>query len=180
MSCRNCTPASGAKPPLRCPECGAVFKGDLVATLRPPFDPLGRYRAAVLAVVAVIALLAVWQFARGGIMAALPLVQVLIFGAFVALIRTVFQLSPVRVYEHGIELDIPRSINKSVYLPWSQVDRYEIDAHRLRYTWRPEGLIVLRDGRDPARWPYLYFPRALRITDPRIAERLRALLPATT
>jgi hypothetical protein len=153
-----------------------VFKGALIASLRPPFDLLGPHRLAIVAVFVTVGLLWVWRFAQGGIMATLPLSQVLLVGGFAAITRAAVLLSSVRVFEHGIERDIPRSMNKSVYLSWERIDHYQIDGHALRYRWRRGALTVLRDGRYPARWPHWYFPRALTLPDARMADKVRVLL----
>jgi hypothetical protein len=155
---------------------GAVDKGALVAEVRAPFDLLGRHRVAILVTLGVVVCIAAVQIARGAIASLLPLANLLIVALFVLANRVAFLLCPVRVYELGIEFTIPRSWNKSAYLAWEQIQHYELDEHVLRYTWRPNGVVVLRNGDEPGRWPILYFPRALRIPDADTRTRLRVIL----
>jgi hypothetical protein len=155
---------------------GAVDKGALVAEVRAPFDLLGRYRVAILVALGVVVCIAAVEIARGAVASLLPLGNLLIIALLVLANRVWFLLCPVRVYEHGIEIDIPRSGNKSAYLAWEHIQHYELDEHGLRYTWVPKGVTVLRNGYAPAWWPILYFPRALRIPDADTRTRLRAIL----
>jgi len=69
----------------------------------------------------------------------------------------------IRVYEHGLEVDIPRSMNKSAWLPWSALVKYEWEGDILRYSWDPNRLVVLANGRERARWQAGSFPNAVCI-----------------
>jgi hypothetical protein len=153
-----------------------VDKGALVAEVRAPLDLLGRHRVAILVTLGVVVCIAAVQIARGAVASLLPLGNLLVIALLVLANRVWFLLCPVRVFEHGIEIDLPRSGNKSAYLAWEQIQHYELDEHVLRYTWRPNGVIVLRNGDEPSRWPILYFPRAIRIPDADTRTRLRAIL----
>jgi hypothetical protein len=156
------------------------FKGALVAEVRAPFDLLGRHRVAILVTLGVVVCIAAVQIARGAIASLLPLANLLVVALLVLANRVWFLLSPVRVYEHGVEFAIPRSGNKSAYLAWEHIQHYELDELGLRYTWVPKGVTVLRNGDEPAWWPILYFPRALRIPDADTRTRLHAMLSQAT
>lgn len=146
-------------------EPGAVWKGELVARLSPPFEPFGKYRAYGWAATgAFLALLGV-SLRLDWAQLTVSLLACLFWGGIFLLNRVVFLLRSVRVYENGLEQDIPRSWNKSVYLPWHSLTEYHWEGDILHYSWPVNGVMILRDGRWPSSWPMFYFvilPKALR------------------
>jgi len=135
----------------------------LIARLRPPFEPLahfGKYIATAAGALLTLfgaSLLFHWTELT-------EIVFVILFlGGFVMLNRVVFLLYSVRVYENGLEQDIPRSWNKSVYLPWNRLAEHHWEGNILRYSRPANSFIVLRDGRWPSSYPVLFFPSALQV-----------------
>jgi hypothetical protein len=128
----------------------------------PPWNPtLGYAFGSAIGVLLVLLGLSIQHHWKDGVVA----VVFAIFFCLAALAGTLLVRIPrsIRLYEHGLEVDIPRSMNKSAWLPWSALLKYEWEGDVLRYAWQPNGVIVLAGGRQPARWPMGSFPNAVRI-----------------
>jgi hypothetical protein len=149
--------ACGGPPP------GEIVKGRLIALVRPPFELFGAHRKWWLAGVAGFAALFALALSMGWAEVALYAAGVPLFCGFVLLSLVISQLHTVRVWEHGLEVDIPKSWNKSVYLPWSAIAQYGWEGNILWYMPRRDGFIVLKDGKWPARWPFPDFPCRLNV-----------------
>lgn len=182
MKCAKCGAKVDSGAARYCAACGeparepgTVWKGELVATLRPPFELFGRYgMTGWLAGGTLVTLFAV-SLIFGWTQVSLTLLGCLFFGMLFFLNRVVFVLSSVRVYKNGLEQDIRRSWNKSAYLAWERLTESHWEGDILRYTWPRDGLMILRDGQWPSSWPLLYFPKALRVPA-RQVEQIRKLL----
>jgi hypothetical protein len=172
MNCPNCRAMLAEEGAARCPACGGVLKGPFLTKLRPGFGSFARYWVFLLGGAGATSLLLTIAIAIGWMEVAIQLGGILLFGVL-ALANWLFLLSvPVRVHQNGLEMDIPRSLDRSVYLPWEHMVECRIDGDTLHYRWQENGLIVLRAGTLPAAWPVLHFPRSLAIPD----ARTRALL----
>jgi|GEM_PF-5552230 hypothetical protein len=162
---------------MRCAVCGTEVKGELLTSLSPPFEPFGPYRNISLLLAAVATALFGVSLKQGWIELAGSLGGLLFTAAFFLANRTALLLTTIRVYENGLEMNIPRSINKTVYLPWDCLMDYRFEGNLFFYTYKPNGLKVLTNGRSPASWPYFCFPKKLKISDTQTVELLRSSLP---
>src|SRR5215471_15850671 len=133
MICPGCNARIDDGVSSRCTACGAVLKGALLARLKPPFEPLGRYRIPVLAAIGALVLLYALSAHLERRDWALALAAIVVLALFVLLNRVFFLLMPVSVYENGLEIDLPRSWNKSAYLAWQDLTTYRFEGSVLHY-----------------------------------------------
>jgi hypothetical protein len=179
MQCPRCHTELAGTAEFRCRVCGTVIKGPLLARLRPPFEPFGPYRNPAFLLGGITVLLFALSLFEGWIELAGYLGSILFVGGLFLLNRTAFMVTSVSVYKNGLEMVIPRSINKSLYLSWDRLTDYRFEGHIFRYKWQADGLIVLAGGRSPSRWPYFFFPNKLKMPDDRTMDLVRSLLPPT-
>lgn len=166
---------------------GTVVKGRLVTNLSPPFWPGERFRDVTLAAGAAIVLLMAVSNWLGWTEVTSYSTLPLIAGGILLWLRVGVVLNSVRVYDNGLERDIPRrrtlipSVRRSWYLPWDQVEGYRWDGDILNYSWRAGGLTLLKDGKSSdSRRVYNFsdFPSRLRVPAER-AGSIRDLLART-
>jgi hypothetical protein len=178
--CTHCGTPLASDAAVFCLACGAVSKGALITFAGPPLAIFGRYRKQCLALTAILALIFVFSLFAGLTQTALGSAVLLVAGGFIALGRLITLAAKAAVFENGIEMDIPKSLNKSVYLPWSRMSDYRWAGNVLRYGMPAGACIVLRSGKWQTSWPYWYFPTALKIPDdalPIIESILSRTLP---
>jgi hypothetical protein len=181
LRCKTCNTELASAGETRCPSCGSVMKGALLACVYPPFEPFGRYRGIwwffVGAAVLVVLLLLLSVLLPSPVLTGCLFLSLFPIG-LVLLSGATFLLTSVRIYENGMEMDIVRSGNKSLFLSWDRMSDYQFEGDIFHFAWQENGLTVLADGSAPAAWPYFNFPRKLRVPDARVEGVLRdALTP---
>ncbi len=174
--CTNCDAQRNDADANFCDQCGAACKGILVTRARAPFSLFGRHRSRWSAAAALVFLIFIVSVRRGWPQAAGYSGAVLVLGVIVLLNKLAFiALSTVRVFENGLEMDIPRSVDKSVFVPWNLIEEWSWNHNILRYRPRRDAYIVLRNGKWKAVWPFLYFPVELRIPENQVQVVWRLL-----